>query len=156
MMNRSFIQICIVTDDVDKAKKRFAAFFGFEEIPANDPFAAPDVAKVEWNGTRVDNIEGCSANFAFGNLQVEFIQPNDSPSSWRNWLNEHGESIHHVAFTTPSLDDAVAEAIKHGGSIEQSGICADGVSRYAYVDTKGALPCRVEMMEIPWLTQAQQ
>ena len=29
-------------------------------------------------------------------LQLELIQPNEAPSTWRNYLNEHGEGIHHI------------------------------------------------------------
>jgi hypothetical protein len=38
------------------------------------------------------------AFFDFGQVQVELIQPDETPSVWRNYLNAKGDSAHHIAF----------------------------------------------------------
>ena len=41
-----------------------------------------------------------------GPVDVELIQPHDGPSIYKEWLNQHGEGVHHVAVTRPTLAEA--------------------------------------------------
>ena len=36
--------------------------------------------------------------FDLENIQLELIQPNGVKSTWQDFLDEHGEGIHHIAF----------------------------------------------------------
>jgi len=36
------------------------------------------------------------ANFAMGNVTLELLEPDDKPSTFKTFLNENGEGIHHV------------------------------------------------------------
>jgi hypothetical protein len=38
------------------------------------------------------------AFFHMGQLDVELIEPIDGPSTWKDQLDQHGDSLHHIAF----------------------------------------------------------
>ena len=82
-------------------------------------------------------------------LQLELIQPNEAPSTWRNYLNEHGEGIHHVAFNIQGMN--MAEAVKRcedfGMTEEQKGEYGDASGRYVYMNAYKDLKCIIELLE---------
>ena len=64
--------------------------------------AEPDEAQAIYDGqpARV----GCTIRmFAFGNIDVEFLQPGPEKSAWRDLLEEKGPGCHHIAFRTRNL-----------------------------------------------------
>ena len=42
------------------------------------------------------------------------IEPNEEPSTWRQYLNEKGEGIHHIAFNVENTEEAVKACEAHG------------------------------------------
>ena len=79
-------------------------------------------------------------------LQLELIQPNEKPSTWRNFLNEHGEGMHHVAFQVQNSAEQVAKAEAAGLRLVQHGVYGDGSGEYNYLDAP-ELHCIVELLE---------
>ena len=79
-------------------------------------------------------------------LQLELIQPNDKPSTWRSFLDEHGEGIHHVAFQVRDSKACVARAEAAGLKLVQHGVYGDGSGEYNYLDAPD-LKCVVELLE---------
>ena len=80
------------------------------------------------------------------NLQLELIQPNEKPSTWRNYLDEHGEGIHHVAFQIKDSKAMVASAEAAGLRLVQHGTYGDGNGEYNYLEAPD-LKCIVELLE---------
>lgn len=80
-------------------------------------------------------------------LQLELIQPGDAPSTWRNYLNEKGEGIHHVAFNVNDSKEAIASCEAFGLSLEQHGVYGDGSGEYNYINGEKDLKCIVELLE---------
>ena len=79
-------------------------------------------------------------------IQLELIQPNEKPSTWRNFLDEHGEGIHHVAFQVRNSAEKVAKAEAAGLHLIQHGVYGDGSGEYNYLDAP-ELKCIVELLE---------
>jgi methylmalonyl-CoA/ethylmalonyl-CoA epimerase len=82
---------------------------------------------------------------------VELVQPLEGPSIYHDWLEEHGEGLHHVGVEVPSLDGAVETATASGFSVIQSGrgYGLDGDGGFAYLDTYDRLRIIVELLEFP-------
>jgi Glyoxalase/Bleomycin resistance protein/Dioxygenase superfamily len=49
----------------------------------------------------------CQLDFAHG-MRLELIAPNGTEGFMRRFLDQHGPGAHHLTFTVPSLDDALA------------------------------------------------
>ena len=79
-------------------------------------------------------------------LQIELIQPNEASSTWRNFLNEHGEGMHHLAFQVRDSKACVASAEAAGLKLVQHGTYGDGGGEYNYLDAPD-LKCIVELLE---------
>lgn len=43
-----------------------------------------------------------------GPIVVELIQPMDGPSIYKEWLEEHGEGLHHIAVMRPTPEESTA------------------------------------------------
>jgi hypothetical protein len=86
-----------------------------------------------------------------GRPQLELLQPLGGTSAHQEWLDEHGEGMHHVAAVVPSVGAAVADAAAHGIGVISSGdgFGADGSGAFAYLDTQAALGMIVEVFEPP-------
>lgn len=83
--------------------------------------------------------------------QIELLQPLGGSSPHQEWLDEHGEGMHHVAAVVSSVDRAVEDAAAPGIGVISSGegFGADGSGKFVYLDTQSALGMIVEVFEPP-------
>jgi hypothetical protein len=89
------------------------------------------------------------ACFNLNNIQLEIVGPVDGePSAWREYLDKHGEGLHHLALYTKDIDRAIAEFSNEGIDVSQRGYWPaepkDGA--YAYLETYDELKCVVELL----------
>ena len=81
-----------------------------------------------------------------GPIAFELLQPLDGPSAYREWLDEHGEGLHHVACMVHSKEEARAMQERFAGlGIETltSGRLGDNHEFY-YFDSQPLLKMIVE------------
>ncbi|MDX6618989.1 MAG: methylmalonyl-CoA/ethylmalonyl-CoA epimerase, partial [Gaiellales bacterium] len=55
------------------------------------------------------------------NPQIELIQPLAGPNIYFDWMETHGEGLHHLAYDVASIDDGIAEMREHGYPLIQYG-----------------------------------
>lgn len=70
-----------------------------------------------------------------GAVQLELVQPIDGPSIYRDFLEEHGEGIHHLQFQVEDIDGVAEILAKEGFPSIQSAHCGD-TGAYSYVNIK--------------------
>lgn len=129
-------QIAWVVVDLDEAMERYRRVLGF------GPW---DVYHVEPPENRNVTYRGEPAESAFkigytslGDLEVEFIEPTGGESVHRDFLDEHGEGIHHVACFEFDDVSAVIDAFDDADvPIVQRGQWHD--RDYVYFDTTDLL-----------------
>lgn len=139
-------QVGFIVKDVETAKKKWAEFLGME-VPATQPIGDYAITHTEYKGEAAPEAYCWMAFFDVGpGLQLELIQPNDKPSTWRSFLDEHGEGIHHVAFQVKDSKTCVANAEAAGLKLVQRGVYGDGSGEYNYLDAP-ELKCVVELLE---------
>jgi methylmalonyl-CoA/ethylmalonyl-CoA epimerase len=85
------------------------------------------------------------------NVQLEVIQSLDGPNIYEEFLQEHGEGMHHVGVLVPDLNAAAAEIEAQGFPIIQSGrgYGKHGDGAFAYFDTANLLGTTLELIERP-------
>ena len=139
-------QVGFIVKDIETAKRKWAEFLGVE-VPETRPVGDYAVTQTEFMGKPAPEADCKMAFFDVGpNLQLELIQPNDKPSTWRNYLEEHGEGMHHVAFQVKDSRTCVARAEAAGLRLVQHGVYGDGSGEYNYLDAP-ELKCIVELLE---------
>ncbi|MBO7745936.1 VOC family protein [Paenibacillus sp. MWE-103] len=136
-------QIGVVVHDIETASRAYAELLGIEP-PAWFWTDAADKAKTEYGGAPSE----ARAKLAFidlGPVQLELIEPDGHPSTWRDHLNARGEGVHHLAFVVEKMKDKIDALEKHGIPLQQKGEYTGG--RYAYMDSSRALKVLLELLE---------
>ncbi|GAA0136260.1 VOC family protein [Paenibacillus sp. YSY-4.3] len=136
-------QIGIIVRDIDKVSQSYADFFGIEK-PKWFWTDTVDVAQTEFNGASSE-ARAKLAFFDCGQLQLELIEPDEHPSTWREFLDEHGEGVHHIAFVIKGMKEKIAVLEANQMPLIQKGEYTGG--RYAYMDTFKELKVMVELLE---------
>ena len=137
-------QIGFVVNDIEKTSQAFADFLGVEK-PQWSLTDTIDKTHGEFNG------EPCPARaklafFHVGEtLDIELIEPDETPSVWRNVLNEKGEGVHHIAFVVNGMKEKILALEGNGMKLLQRGEYTGG--RYAYIDCVDQLKTIVELLD---------
>ena len=137
-------QIGFVVNDIEKTSQAFADFLGVEK-PQWSLTDTIDKTHGEFNG------EPCPARaklafFHVGEtLDIELIEPDETPSVWRNVLNEKGEGVHHIAFVVNGMKEKILALEGNGMKLLQRGEYTGG--RYAYIDCVDQLTPLDELLE---------
>jgi len=92
---------------------------------------------------------------ALGNTDIELIQPLTGDSPYTQFLAEHGEGIHHLAFVVDSIDAHLEHLQRESPdlSIMLDATIMGGASRFVYVEgtAHGAV---LELIEISAAAEA--
>jgi len=140
------MQICFVTGDAEGSARWFSDLTG-KPVPREGRAADPDQAHAIYHGKPA--AVGCKIRmFAFGNIDVEFLEPGPEKSAWRDLLEAKGPGCHHIAFRTRNLTKRHAYLESKGHGLLQRGEFDGGHGRYAYYDTVKALGVMVELLEL--------
>ena len=141
--NLRVTQIGYIVKDIDEARKRFAQFF---DLPAPEIMvtAGYDQAQTEYR-SQPSEATAKLAFFHLDNLDIELIEPDEKPSVWREFLEEHGEGIQHLAFEIKGMQQKIELFSKDGMGLIQKGEYTGG--RYAYFDTIKGISTIVELLE---------
>ena len=140
-------QVGIIVKDIEASKAKWAEFLG---LPVPPSMGGGDYAitQVRYKGAPAPDAQAKLAFFSVGqNLQLELIEPNESPSTWREFLDTHGEGVHHLAFQVKGMKDAIASCEGFGMTLEQAGEYGDGSGRYAYLSADEQLKVLIELLE---------
>jgi methylmalonyl-CoA/ethylmalonyl-CoA epimerase len=141
--NHVITQIGLLVHDIEKTSQAYADFFGVEK-PQWFWTDTADIAQTEYRGERSE-ARAKLAFFDMGSLQLELIEPDDRPSTWRESLDKNGEGFHHIAFVVDGMKEKVSLLENKGFPLLQKGEYTGG--RYAYIDTFKDLKVLIELLE---------
>ena len=68
---------------------------------------------------------------------MELIEPDDKHSTFKTFLDENGEGVHHLGLVVKNLDNALETLKENGAEIRYWGSYPGGT--YHIADTKGML-----------------
>ena len=141
--NQTIIQIGIVVKDIEKTSLYYSKLFGVTK-PQWFWTETFDKAETEFKG----NPTQARAKLAFiklTNLEIELIEPDGHPSTWREYLDTKGEGIHHIAFIIKGMKEKIAALNEIEMPLIQNGEYTGG--RYAYIDSLRDLKVMIELLE---------
>ncbi|MBV8709353.1 MAG: VOC family protein, partial [Acidobacteriaceae bacterium] len=84
-----------------------------------------------------------------GSLELELIQPLEGTSAYGEFLESHGEGIHHVLFETPDMDAALDEFAQHGVTVLKTGTGIRPGTKWALLDTQDLVGFLIELRHRP-------
>lgn len=134
-------QVAIVVRDAARASRRFAELLGVEPpkvVTANADGSDTVLLRGEPTRGRVK-----LAFFHMENLDLEFIEPTEDPTTWKEFLDESGPGVHHIAF---KAKDRMLETAK---KLEEFGFpLIQYGDKYAYVESRSDLGVILELLDI--------
>ncbi|MBM3239684.1 VOC family protein [Candidatus Poribacteria bacterium] len=136
-------QIGIVVRDIERTAKAYADIFGMD-MPKIRITDTEEITHIKFRGAPTQ-AQARLAFFQMGSLSLELIEPVGEPSTWKNFLDEHGEGVHHIAFRIKGMDKVLELLNEKGILTIQQGDYTGG--RYAYVDSVLALGVIMELLE---------
>jgi methylmalonyl-CoA/ethylmalonyl-CoA epimerase len=127
-------QIGIVVKDIEKTAGYYSKIFGLEmpEIFSVPPQEETDIrfrGKPTATRARI-------CLFKMEQLLLELIEPDEQPSSWKEFLEKNGEGVHHIGFRQRDkahYEEAVAYFEENGMPVRHTGIRPRG--SYAYMES---------------------
>ena len=140
------LHIGIVVKDMDAALAHWTTFLGLNERPATmvaeGHHANPTLFRGQPSAAKVR-----LAFIELENIQVELLQPIDGePNAWQEFLDTHGEGMHHIAFEVKGIGETYVDAYGAAGMPAFMSGGWDG-GEYIYADSHHALGATVELLE---------
>jgi Glyoxalase/Bleomycin resistance protein/Dioxygenase superfamily len=144
----AIVQIAVVTHDLEACASRQSSLF------ANGPWrvyelGAHNIRDYTLHGEPATGSTLLGLNAA--RPQVEILQPLAGSTPHREWLEAHGEGVHHIGAVVPAVQEACAGAEAEGIEVVSTGwgFGADGTGSFAYLDTRPVLGVLLEVFEPP-------
>jgi methylmalonyl-CoA/ethylmalonyl-CoA epimerase len=136
-------QVGLVVKDIEKSIDGYCEVFGIQRpnVIITDEYRA---AQTTYHGQP----SLARAKLAFidmGQVQLELIEPIGEPSTWKEALDNNGESVHHIAFIIKGTDEVVQKVVKRGMPVAQQGLYTGG--KYTYIDSAQKLGVVLELLE---------
>ena len=126
--------VAVLVKDLDKAMARMETLGIGEVVKGGGP---PEGAEgLFYRGKLLES--GFKARLIrVGNMNMEFIQPDNKPNPWSEFLKTKGEGFHHVGFYVKDVEGAVKRLTSLGAEVPFYGKIHGKVGA-AYVDMKTA------------------
>jgi methylmalonyl-CoA/ethylmalonyl-CoA epimerase len=141
--NAVLCQVGIVVKNADRMAKKLSDVTGLE-VPATIITDDHEKAHTQFRGAP-SPAKAKLIIFNMGQIAIEIIEPIGGPSTWREFLETHGEGVHHIAFTVADAARAADELSAKAIPTVQSGVFEGG--KYIYVDGEKELHVILELLE---------
>jgi hypothetical protein len=137
------VQVGVIVSDIEAKARAWADIFDLP-LPNIIITDTVDLAHTEYKGQPTP-ARAKLAFFKLGQVALELIEPIDEPSTWKDQLDQHGESLHHIAFFIKGMPEKIAYLTAQGVPLVQRGDYTGG--RYAYMDGTSQLGLILELLE---------
>lgn len=139
------MQIGMVVKNCDEAVKKWADDYGIGPWKIYE-FNPDTVSNMILRGKKVDYAMRLALCDNLGGVQWELIEPKDDKSLYAEFLKEHGQGLHHVAFDCDDYKDTVKFYEDRGLPVFQGGTW-EGMT-YTYLDSEKDLGLIAEIYDL--------
>jgi 4-hydroxyphenylpyruvate dioxygenase-like putative hemolysin len=137
-------QVGLVVKDLQKSMEHYWNDFGIGPWDIFT-FEAPLIQDMTIRGKPADYRMKLALT-RLGKLTIELIQPLEGNTTYKEFLEEKGEGIHHLGVFVEDMDEGIARLKEQGIEVIQSGRFPDG--GYAYMDTEERLGAIFELIQL--------
>ena len=144
-------QVCILTNDIRGLMEQYASLgIGPFKVYKQD---CTQMEGVQYRGEPARySLEVAWAPLG-GPVTLELLQPNHEHggSIYKEFMDEHGEGMHHLGVNASDYQAAYDELIRRGFNATQGGpiIGRDRTGRYDYFDTEKVFGTCLEILDMP-------
>jgi len=128
-------QVAMIVRDLDASMAVYQKTHGWGPWDVYE-YRPPRLRDLQMRGVPVD----CSwqgAETMVGGVGIELLQPLSPNGVFAEWLDTHGEGVHHIGYWAPTMDqaDAIRAALAATGAEELVSAWIDDVY-FFYMDTR--------------------
>lgn len=148
-MNDSFskpklVQVGLVVRDLDETMRQFKLLIDAE--PDRVIEKSPSAPGPKYYLGEERDFYQRAALYNMNGIEFEILQPYNDRSALTDFLDEHGEGIHHVAFDTDNFDAFVNHLNAHGVRLVQTGPNSRHPAlKWGFFDTNEKLGTMIEV-----------
>ncbi|MFO7962321.1 MAG: VOC family protein [Desulfobacterales bacterium] len=147
------LQVGLVVRDLDKSIEKYTKIMGI------GPWKVYHLDKRTLKNVTVKGKpQDLSMKVGFaqiGKVQIELIQPLEDGGIYAEFLEMHGEGLHHIACAVDDYDETITRLAKGNIGILQAGDTSDGMG-FAYLDTMNVMGCITEIYRYPKRRSAER
>jgi methylmalonyl-CoA/ethylmalonyl-CoA epimerase len=136
-----FLHVGLVVKDLDIVVDRLQSL----GVGPFGPLSLPPLTEKQLYRGEPCEIEVQARKASVGDFELEIFEPADSKSPQKEFLDNKGEGIHHLAFAVDDLDKYLASWADAGCEIILSAKCQGGQAAYLDLGTGGII---VELMQL--------
>ena len=112
---KGFIQIALVVADLDKALDTWCTLFGVPRPDVRVTQAVPNPNEIYRGQVACYGLKFAVIDCRDRGFVIEVHEPDENPSTFREFLDKHGNGVHHVGFEVGEARDAVVEELDSMG-----------------------------------------
>jgi len=142
--NKEMVQVGIIVEDIEESARNWAEFLGLENPPSISVARGHELNPTQFRG-KPSNATAKLAFFNLDNITIELIEPDEEPSTWKEFLDTRGEGIHHIAFNIEKMEIQIENFTEQGIPMIQHGGWDTG--EYSYMDGSEKLALIIELLE---------
>lgn len=140
-------QVAFVVRDIEESMKPYKSLLGVDQWIVAEVNSSAN--RFTYHGKPSDH-SFKAAMTMLGSLMIELLQPLQGRGIYRDFLDAHGEGMHHLGHVrVDNIDEAVQALEKAGFPCIESGETLGGPGenyhKWAYVDTTAALGYVIEL-----------
>ena len=139
-------QVAFVVRDIEESMKPYKSLLGVDRWIVAEVNSSAN--RFTYHGKPSDH-SFKAAMTMLGSLMIELLQPLQGRGIYRDFLDTHGEGMHHLGHVrVDNLDEAVQALEKAGFPCIETGetlATGEAYHRWAYVDTTAALGYIIEL-----------
>lgn len=138
------VQVGIIVRDIEKSIDAYVEVFGLNQRPGYIITDPVEKTNMKYRG-ETSEARSKLAFIPMGQVTIELIEPIGGPSTWKEFLDTHGEGMHHIAFVIKDTGKVVTYLNGKGIPVAQQGDYTGGM--YTYMDSAPQLGAILELLE---------
>ncbi len=140
------VQVGVVVRDLDAKVEYLQRVFGIGPFRVID-WPPPERGRLykEYHG-QPGQYTARIASADLGTLQLELVEPLQGPSIWQDFLDQHGEGIHHIKFSMPDEVPVLDFLAQNDVHVEMGGDGTQAGNAFYYLDTADKIGFCIELM----------
>jgi 4-hydroxyphenylpyruvate dioxygenase and related hemolysins len=132
---KTICQVAIVVKDIEKTARNYAEIFGLP-MPEISLVPPPEETHIQYRG-KLTGTRAKICVFQMGPIVLELTEPDGEPSSWREFLDDKGEGVHHIGFVVEDRKAELDFLEQKGIGIRHTGVYPGG--SYTFTDSEEQL-----------------
>lgn len=129
--SKEIMQVALAVKNIEAAAGNYARIFGIEMPGIRNVFPT-----FNYRGVQIQSKARICA-FKMGGVTLELVEPDETSTSWKEYLDQHGEGVHHLGFLVK--DRAAALQVLSENGIEKRQYGGANWGSYTFMDSEEKL-----------------